>query len=84
MADSSSALVIARAMINNPQLLVADEPSPCWMLGRVEILKLLRCLQDATPGSHLHHPRPSTVRYFSIHLCVYAGEIMRKPAWMTC
>jgi ABC-type oligopeptide transport system ATPase subunit len=52
-------IVIARAMILEPKLLVADEPvSMLDASVRVEILRLLRNLQVPQPGRDLHHARP--------------------------
>ena len=74
-------VVIARAMINNPQLLVADEPvSMLDASVRVEILKLLRGLQERHHLAVIYITHDlSTVRYFSEYIFVmYAGEIIEK------
>lgn len=72
-------VVIARAMILEPQLLVADEPvSMLDASVRVEILKLLRGLQESHNLAVIYITHDlSTVRYFSEHIFVmYAGEIV--------
>ena len=72
-------LVIARAMILDPQLLVADEPvSMLDASVRVEILKLLRGLQESHNLAVIYITHDlSTVRYFSEYIFVmYAGEIV--------
>lgn len=72
-------IVIARAMILEPQLLVADEPvSMLDASVRVEILKLLRGLQESHDLAVIYITHDlSTVRYFSEHIFVmYAGEII--------
>jgi peptide/nickel transport system ATP-binding protein len=72
-------VVIARAMILEPQLLVADEPvSMLDASVRVEILKLLRGLQESHNLSVIYITHDlSTVRYFSEYIFVmYAGEIV--------
>jgi peptide/nickel transport system ATP-binding protein len=72
-------VVIARAMILNPQLLVADEPvSMLDASVRVEILKLLRGLQESHNLAVIYITHDlSTVRYFSEYIFVmYAGEII--------
>lgn len=74
-------IVIARAMINNPKLLVADEPvSMLDASVRVEILKLLRGLQETHELAVIYITHDlSTVRYFSEYIFVmYAGEIVEK------
>ena len=74
-------VVIARAMINNPTLLVADEPvSMLDASVRVEILKLLRGLQEKHKLGVIYITHDlSTVRYFSEYIFVmYAGEIIEK------
>ena len=60
-------VVIARAMILEPQLLVADEPvSMLDASVRVEILKLLRGLQETHNLAVIYITHDlSTVRYFS-------------------
>jgi peptide/nickel transport system ATP-binding protein len=72
-------VVIARAMILDPQLLVADEPvSMLDASVRVEILKLLRGLQESHNLAVIYITHDlSTVRYFSEYIFVmYAGEII--------
>ena len=72
-------VVIARAMILQPQLLVADEPvSMLDASVRVEILKLLRNLQQTHNLAVIYITHDlSTVRYFSEYIFVmYAGEII--------
>jgi peptide/nickel transport system ATP-binding protein len=74
-------VVIARAMINNPKLLVADEPvSMLDASVRVEILRLLRGLQEKHHLAVIYITHDlSTVRYFSEFIFVmYAGEIIEK------
>jgi len=74
-------VVIARAMINNPKLLVADEPvSMLDASVRVEILKLLRGLQEQHNLAVIYITHDlSTVRYFSERIFVmYAGEVVEK------
>ena len=74
-------IVIARAMILNPKLLVADEPvSMLDASVRVEILKLLRNLQQNHDLAVIYITHDlSTVRYFSEYIFVmYAGEIVEK------
>ena len=74
-------MVIARAMILDPQLMVADEPvSMLDASVRVEILKLLRNLQleHQLAVIYITHDL-STVRYFSRRIFVkYAGQIVEK------
>lgn len=72
-------IVIARAMILEPQLLVADEPvSMLDASVRVEILKLLRGLQETHNLAVIYITHDlSTVRYFSEYIFVmYAGEVI--------
>ena len=74
-------IVIARAMILNPKLLVADEPvSMLDASVRVEILKLLRGLQEKRDLAVIYITHDlSTVRYFSEHIFVmYAGQVVEK------
>jgi peptide/nickel transport system ATP-binding protein len=74
-------IVIARAMILNPILLVADEPvSMLDASVRVEILKLLRSLQLQYNLAVIYISHDlATVRYFSEHIYVmYAGQIIEK------
>ncbi len=72
-------VVIARSMILNPKLLIADEPvSMLDASVRVEILKLLRGLQENyhLAVTYITHDL-STVRYFSEYIFVmYAGQII--------
>ncbi|MGQ9478360.1 MAG: ABC transporter ATP-binding protein [Candidatus Bipolaricaulia bacterium] len=74
-------LVIARAMILQPKLLVADEPvSMLDASVRVEILKLLRNLQSVhnLVVIYITHDL-STVRFFSERIFVmYAAKIVEK------
>lgn len=72
-------VVIARAMILEPDLLVADEPvSMLDASVRVEILKLLRGLQEKHNLAVIYITHDlSTVRYFSEYIFVmYAGQIV--------
>lgn len=74
-------IVIARAMILNPKLLVADEPvSMLDASVRVEILKLLKGLQEAHNLAVIYVTHDlSTVRYFSERIFVmYAGQVIEK------
>jgi len=74
-------MVIARAMILDPQLMVADEPvSMLDASVRVEILKLLRALQESHKLAVIYITHDlSTVRYFSRRIFVmYAGQIIEK------
>jgi peptide/nickel transport system ATP-binding protein len=74
-------IVIARAMILNPNLLVADEPvSMLDASVRVEILKLLRALQEEHNLAVIYITHDlATVRYFSEYIYVmYAGQIIEK------
>lgn len=74
-------MVIARAMILDPQLMVADEPvSMLDASVRVEILKLLRNLQVKHKLAVIYITHDlSTVRYFSRRIFVmYAGQIVEK------
>jgi peptide/nickel transport system ATP-binding protein len=74
-------IVIARAMIMEPQLLVADEPvSMLDASVRVEILKLLRSLQESHNLSVIYITHDlSTVSYFSERIFVmYAGNLIEK------
>ncbi len=74
-------VVIARSMILNPKLLVADEPvSMLDASVRVEILKLLRGLQESHNLAVIYITHDlSTVRYFSEYIFVmYAGQIVEK------
>ncbi len=74
-------IVIARAMLMHPQLIVADEPvSMLDASVRVEILKLLRRLQETHHLSVIYITHDlSTVRYFSEYIFVmYAAKIVEK------
>ena len=74
-------IVIARAMILNPKLLVADEPvSMLDASVRVEILRLLRGLQEKYNLAVIYVTHDlSTVRYFSERIFVmYAGQVIEK------
>ena len=74
-------VVIARAMMMEPQLLVADEPvSMLDASVRVEILKLLRNLQQNHNLSVIYITHDlSTVSYFAERIFVmYAGQVIEK------
>lgn len=74
-------IVIARAMILEPKLMVADEPvSMLDASVRVEILKLLRGLQLNHDLAVIYVTHDlSTVRYFSERIFVmYAGQVIEK------
>lgn len=74
-------VVIARAMILEPQIIVADEPvSMLDASVRVEILKLLRSLQENHHLAVIYITHDlATVRYFSERIFVmYAGKIVEK------
>jgi peptide/nickel transport system ATP-binding protein len=74
-------VVIARSMILEPKLIVADEPvSMLDASVRVEILKLLRGLQSSHKLAVIYITHDlSTVRYFSERIFVmYAGNIVEK------
>lgn len=74
-------LVIARAMILEPKLLVADEPvSMLDASVRVEILQLLRNLQETHNLAIIYITHDlSTVRYFSERIFVmYGAKIIEK------
>lgn len=74
-------IVIARAMILEPKLMVADEPvSMLDASVRVEILKLLRGLQTSHNLAVIYVTHDlSTVRYFSERIFVmYAGQVIEK------
>jgi peptide/nickel transport system ATP-binding protein len=76
-------IVIARAMIREPRLIVADEPvSMLDASVRVEILKLLRALQEAHGLSVIYITHDlSTVKYFSARIFVmYAGHLIEKAS----
>jgi peptide/nickel transport system ATP-binding protein len=74
-------IVIARAMILEPKLIVADEPvSMLDASVRVEILRLLRGLQESHNLAMIYITHDlSTVRYFSERIFVmYAGNVVEK------
>jgi peptide/nickel transport system ATP-binding protein len=74
-------IVIARAMIMGPKLIVADEPvSMLDASVRVEILRLLRGLQQSHNLSFIYITHDlSTVKYFSERIFVmYAGNLVEK------
>jgi peptide/nickel transport system ATP-binding protein len=74
-------IVIARAMLREPKLIVADEPvSMLDASVRVEILKLLRALQESHGLSVIYITHDlSTVKYFSKRIFVmYAGNLIEK------
>ena len=74
-------IVIARAMLREPKLIVADEPvSMLDASVRVEILKLMRALQEAHGLSVIYITHDlSTVKYFSARIFVmYAGNLIEK------
>jgi peptide/nickel transport system ATP-binding protein len=74
-------IVIARAMLRNPKLIVADEPvSMLDASVRVEILKLMRALQEVHGLSVIYITHDlSTVKYFSARIFVmYAGNLIEK------
>jgi len=74
-------MVIARAMVLNPKIVVADEPvSMLDASVRVEILRLLRGLQESHNLAVMYITHDlSTVRYFSERIFVmYAGKLVEK------
>ena len=74
-------VVIARALIQEPEIIVADEPvSMLDASVRVEVLKLMRNLQEQHNISFIYITHDlSTVRYFSEYIFVmYAGRIAEK------
>lgn len=74
-------VVIARALIQNPEIIVADEPvSMLDASVRVEVLQLMRALQEDHNISFIYITHDlSTVRYFSEYIFVmYAGRIAEK------
>ncbi len=74
-------IVISRAMLLEPKLIVADEPvSMLDASVRVEILKLLRGLQEIHNLAVIYITHDlSTVRYFSERVFVmYAGQAVEK------
>lgn len=76
-------IVIARAMLREPKLIVADEPvSMLDASVRVEILKLMQALQESHGLSVIYITHDlSTVKYFSERIFVmYAGNMIEKAA----
>ena len=76
-------VVIARSMILEPKLIVADEPvSMLDASVRVEILKLLRGLQESHNLAVIYITHDlSTVRYFSERIFVmYAGKLVEMAS----
>jgi peptide/nickel transport system ATP-binding protein len=74
-------IVIARAMLREPKLIVADEPvSMLDASVRVEILNLMRALQESHGLSVIYITHDlSTVKYFSRRIFVmYAGNLIEK------
>jgi len=74
-------LVIARAMILDPKMIIADEPvSMLDASVRIEILTLLKDLQDKHDLSVVYITHDlSTTRYFSEWIFImYAGKIVEK------
>lgn len=74
-------IVIARAMLREPKLIVADEPvSMLDASVRVEILKLMQALQESHGLSVIYITHDlSTVKYFSERIFVmYAGNMIEK------
>jgi peptide/nickel transport system ATP-binding protein len=74
-------VVIARSMIMEPQLIVADEPvSMLDASVRVEILRLLQNLQVSHNLAVIYITHDlSTVRYFSDYIFVmYAGKLVER------
>jgi len=74
-------VVIARSMILEPKLIVADEPvSMLDASVRVEILRLLRGLQESHNLAVIYITHDlSTVRYFSERIFVmYAGKLVER------
>jgi peptide/nickel transport system ATP-binding protein len=79
-------LVIARAMILNPKLIVADEPvSMLDASVRIEILTLLKELQKKYGLGVIYITHDlSTTRYFSEWIYImYAGKIVEKAPTKT-
>jgi peptide/nickel transport system ATP-binding protein len=79
-------IVIARAMILEPKLIVADEPvSMLDASVRVEILKLLKTLQEEHRLTVIYITHDlSTVKYFSARIFVmYAGHLIEKAETRT-
>lgn len=76
-------VVVARAMLLRPKLIVADEPvSMLDASVRVEILRLLQRLQQEHNLAVIYITHDlSTVRYFSERIFVmYAGKLVEKAA----
>ncbi|MTI95815.1 MAG: ABC transporter ATP-binding protein [Firmicutes bacterium] len=74
-------LVIARAIILNPKLIVADEPvSMLDASMRVEILELMRRIQQKHKMSVIYITHDlSSVRYFSEYVFImYAAKLVEK------
>ena len=74
-------IVLARAMLLNPKLIVADEPvSMLDASVRVEILRLMQSLQKKYNLAVIYITHDlSTVRYFSERVFVmYAGQAVEK------
>jgi peptide/nickel transport system ATP-binding protein len=74
-------IVIARAMLREPRLLVADEPvSMLDASVRVEILRLMHALQESHGLSVIYITHDlSTVKYFSRRIFVmYAGHLIER------
>jgi peptide/nickel transport system ATP-binding protein len=79
-------IVIARAMLREPKLIVADEPvSMLDASVRVEILKLMKGLQESHGLSVIYITHDlSTVKYFSRRIFVmYAGSLIEKAETRT-
>jgi peptide/nickel transport system ATP-binding protein len=79
-------IVMARAMLREPRLIVADEPvSMLDASVRVEILKLMRALQLSHGLSVIYITHDlSTVKYFSRRIFVmYAGNLIEKAETRT-
>ncbi len=74
-------LVIARAIILRPQLIVADEPvSMLDASMRVEVLELMRSIQEKHKMSVIYITHDlSSVRYFSEYVFImYAARLVEK------
>ena len=79
-------IVIARAMLLQPRMIVADEPvSMLDASVRVEILNLLRSLQVSHDLAVMYITHDlSTVRYFAQRIFVmYAGQIVEKSSMVS-
>ena len=86
LGSLATRFVIARAMLREPKLIVADEPvSMLDASVRVEILKLMRALQESHGLSVIYITHDlSTVKYFSARIFVmYAGNLIEKAATRT-